>query len=163
MSLWSHPHEGEAVPGKQEYLEKARTALAARQAWRAVFDPAPAEMNDACSLEPATEGIRTPPAPAPTPSGATTPPTCDRSDESDRSHPTPPVEAEVAWRLAAMRPQVPETGAVPLLIARPDAPTPAGTCLSCGDPLSGGAVYRCRPCVEAAVRAIELRARRLRP
>ena len=149
---------------KQDYLEKARTALAARQAWRAVFDPAPAAgTNAACSPDPSTEGIQTPLAPAPTPGSVTTPPTCDRSDESDQRGAGRSAEAEVAWRLAAMRPQVPKIGAVPLLIARPDAPTPAGTCLSCGDPLSGGAVYRCGPCVEAAVWAIELRTRGLRP
>jgi hypothetical protein len=58
-------------------------------------------------------------------------------------------EAEVAWRVAAMRPQVAATGPIPILIARDTRPK-AGCCISCGDPLSGNSTYRCSPCARAA-------------
>ena len=67
----------------------------------------------------------------------------------------PQVDPEVAWRLAAMRPQVPVTGAIPLLIARPGIRFAPGSCGSCGDPLAAEERYRCRPCVAAAVAALE--------
>ena len=52
---------------------------------------------------------------------------------------------EVAWRIEAMRPQVPRTGTIPLLLARPEAKTaPRGTCVSCGDPLASGTAYPLR-------------------
>ncbi len=57
---------------------------------------------------------------------------------------------EVAWRIAAMRPQVPPTGAILVLLARPEAKyAPEGTCVSCGDPLVIGRRIRCAPCVTA--------------
>lgn len=55
----------------------------------------------------------------------------------------------VAWRAAAMRPQVPGTGPIPFLIAREEAPAP-GRCLSCGDPLGRDRGHRCGPCIRAA-------------
>ena len=58
--------------------------------------------------------------------------------------------AEVGWRAEAMRPQVPPTGTIPILLARPEAKhAPRGTCLSCGDPLPEGRLSRCGPCVRA--------------
>ncbi|MGO9179009.1 MAG: hypothetical protein ACLQBX_01965 [Candidatus Limnocylindrales bacterium] len=60
-------------------------------------------------------------------------------------------EQEVAWRIDAMRPHVPATGAIPLLLARPDAMRCAGLCCSCGDPVGPAEGYRCAPCVAAAV------------
>ena len=57
--------------------------------------------------------------------------------------------AEIAWRVEAMRPQVPPRGAIPLLVAR-DLPVAAGRCLSCGEPIAASQAYRCRFCVEAA-------------
>lgn len=70
----------------------------------------------------------------------------------------PPVrlavaDPEVAWRLDAMRRQVPSTGSIPFLVAR-TIQTALGTCLSCGDPLGFGQPYRCRPCVDAAILAL---------
>jgi hypothetical protein len=66
---------------------------------------------------------------------------------------------EVAWRVEAMRPQVPRSGAIPVLLARPGARTaPSGTCVSCGDPLAPGRRIRCAPCVAAVERVLnELR------
>lgn len=62
---------------------------------------------------------------------------------------------EVAWRIDAMRPQVPRTGAIPVLIARPEAKTaPRGMCVSCGDPLVEGCRSRCAPCVSAVERVL---------
>ena len=56
-------------------------------------------------------------------------------------------DSEVGWRAEAMRPQVPRTGAIPLLLARPGARTASpGACVSCADPLVEGRVYRCAPC-----------------
>ncbi|MDP9356400.1 MAG: hypothetical protein M3R02_14165 [Chloroflexota bacterium] len=54
-------------------------------------------------------------------------------------------DAEVAWRLTALRPCVPSRGPIPFLAARPVPPV-AGRCLSCGDPLVEGRLVRCRPC-----------------
>jgi hypothetical protein len=57
---------------------------------------------------------------------------------------------EVSWRVEAMRPQVPRTGAIPILLARPEAKTaPRGTCVSCGGPIGEGRLTRCSPCVAA--------------
>jgi len=47
-------------------------------------------------------------------------------------------EAELGWRVGAMRAQVPPTGPIPPLLARPTAPVSAGCCSSCGDPLRAG-------------------------
>jgi hypothetical protein len=58
-------------------------------------------------------------------------------------------EAELAWRIAAMRPPVPQSGPIPFLVAR-EAPLAAGQCLSCGEPLAAGRTYRCALCVRAA-------------
>jgi len=62
---------------------------------------------------------------------------------------------EIAWRVVAMRPQVPATGAIPLLLARPGIRFPLGTCCSCGDPLGPDDRYRCRPCADAAVAVLK--------
>ncbi len=63
-------------------------------------------------------------------------------------------EREVAWRIGAMRPRVTAKGAIPLLLARPQAMR-VGTCCSCGDPLGPDDRYRCHRCVEAAVAVLE--------
>jgi hypothetical protein len=64
-------------------------------------------------------------------------------------------EQEIAWRIDAMRPQVPAKGAIPLLLARPGVRFALGSCCSCGDPLGLDDRYRCRPCVMAAVAVLE--------
>lgn len=64
--------------------------------------------------------------------------------------------SEVAWRVAAMRAMAPpDRGPIPLLLARPDRLGGPGRCCSCGDALSPGDHYRCRPCVDAVVRVLE--------
>jgi hypothetical protein len=66
-----------------------------------------------------------------------------------------PVSDEVIWRIDAMRPQVPRTGAIGCLLARPEARTaPAGMCVSCGDPLATDRRSRCAPCVSAIERVL---------
>ena len=55
---------------------------------------------------------------------------------------------QVRWRADAMRPQVPPTGSIPILVARQVQPA-VGSCLSCGDPLEPGQGGRCEPCVKA--------------
>lgn len=57
--------------------------------------------------------------------------------------------AEIAWRVEAMRSQYPDHGAIPLLRARSDQLFAHDVCVSCGDPLSD-VRPRCRPCVGAA-------------
>jgi hypothetical protein len=53
----------------------------------------------------------------------------------------------VSWRVEVMRGQLPPfPRPVPLLLARPDNPYVAGTCISCGDPVLAA---RCGPCREA--------------
>ena len=58
-------------------------------------------------------------------------------------------DAEVAWRIAAMRPRVPHRGAIPVLVAREVVST-SGNCVSCGEPLHEGAAFRCVSCTRAA-------------
>ncbi len=66
-----------------------------------------------------------------------------------------PHDEEVAWRIEAMRPQVPRGGSIPVLLARPEAKTaPRGTCVSCGDPLAPDRTVRCAPCVAAVERVL---------
>jgi hypothetical protein len=59
---------------------------------------------------------------------------------------------EIAWRVAAMRPQIPLRGPIPFLVARLDLVTSCapGHCGSCGEPLHEGQRFRCSPCQEAA-------------
>src|SRR5215472_15333657 len=45
-------------------------------------------------------------------------------------------EPDLAWRVEAMVPQIPEMGAIPFLVARKVDPVPPRCCLSCGDQLS---------------------------
>jgi hypothetical protein len=58
-------------------------------------------------------------------------------------------EAELGWRVAAMRPQVPQRGPIPVLVAC-EVSAIRGHCLSCGDPLATGRTVRCALCVRAA-------------
>jgi hypothetical protein len=59
------------------------------------------------------------------------------------------------WRAAVMAAQVPRTGAIPLLLARPGIRFPPGSCCSCGDALEAGDRYRCGPCVAATVAVLD--------
>jgi hypothetical protein len=70
--------------------------------------------------------------------------------------------SEIAWRVAAMRPQVRANGPIPFLTARAfpwrleDAQAAvnglmAPRCLSCGDPVDETRRPRCTPCAEAAM------------
>ena len=54
-------------------------------------------------------------------------------------------DAEVAWRVAAMRPRVPTTGPILILVVRETTLGP-GRCVSCGDALGPDRPYRCAPC-----------------
>ena len=62
-------------------------------------------------------------------------------------------EAELGWRIAAMRTRVPLRGPIPVLVARDVSPTP-GRCFSCGEPLSPNRTVRCALCVRAAQRVL---------
>lgn len=64
---------------------------------------------------------------------------------------------EIRWRAVVMGGQVTPRGPLPLLLARPEAPRPVGTCCSCGDPLPADARYRCAPCVAAVLAVLEAR------
>jgi hypothetical protein len=55
----------------------------------------------------------------------------------------------LGWRIAAMRPQVPLRGPIPVLVAREVAVIP-GNCLSCGESLAPGRAVRCALCARAA-------------
>jgi hypothetical protein len=57
----------------------------------------------------------------------------------------------VGWRVAVMAAQVPQSGPLPLLLARPGIRFPLGTCYSCGGPLGPVGRYGCGPCIEAVV------------
>jgi hypothetical protein len=58
-------------------------------------------------------------------------------------------EAELTWRVAAMRPQVSRRGPIPVLVARELSVIP-GNCFSCGEPLAPKRTGRCALCVRAA-------------
>jgi hypothetical protein len=58
-------------------------------------------------------------------------------------------DADVAWRVAAMRPQVPQRGPIPVVIAREGEPS-SGCCVSCGEHLPAGVTFRCSACAQAA-------------
>src|SRR5689334_2258545 len=60
-------------------------------------------------------------------------------------------ESDIAWRVAALRPQVPESGPIGHLMVRPDSPTinRLHHCACCGNPLTKGRRYRCEPCQHA--------------
>ncbi len=67
-------------------------------------------------------------------------------------------EAAIIWRAEAMREQVPTTGPILFLVARPGITPAPDCCLSCGDVLElVGYVQRCRLCVVAAGRVLTAR------
>lgn len=68
--------------------------------------------------------------------------------------PIDPMNGMADWRVAAMRPQIPVSGPIPLLLARPGMQFTSGTCCSCGGALDDDERYRCRPCVDAAVASL---------
>jgi hypothetical protein len=61
----------------------------------------------------------------------------------------------IGWRITVMADQVPKTGGIPLLLARPGMRIARGTCLSCSDVLALDDRYRCGPCVAAAVALLD--------
>ncbi len=63
--------------------------------------------------------------------------------------------AAVSWRVEAMRPQIPERGAVPFLVALSGIPPSPSVCPSCGEPFTPiGYTPRCHRCTMAAQRAL---------
>jgi len=65
-------------------------------------------------------------------------------------------DPEVAWRVAAMSPQIPDRGPLPFLVARKSVEAQPGCCFSCGDSLKQGDAYRCAACSRAANIALEM-------
>ncbi|MDP9471011.1 MAG: hypothetical protein M3Q71_10145 [Chloroflexota bacterium] len=64
-------------------------------------------------------------------------------------------EAAVAWRIEAMRPQIPERGPVPFLVAVSGIPPSPDVCVSCGEVFTPtGSNPRCPRCTVAAQRAL---------
>ena len=65
-------------------------------------------------------------------------------------------DPEVVWRVAALRSQIPEHGAIGHLVVRPESPTinMLHHCATCGDPLAEGRRYRCILCQHAVWLAI---------
>jgi hypothetical protein len=66
------------------------------------------------------------------------------------------TEEEIAWRVAAMLPQIPDSGPFPFLVARKDFDCVPNSCHSCGDPLNDNPGYICGPCSRAKHRALEI-------
>ncbi|MDP9472821.1 MAG: hypothetical protein M3Q71_19515 [Chloroflexota bacterium] len=63
----------------------------------------------------------------------------------------------VAWRIEAMRPQIPERGPIPLLVAVSGIPPSPSACVSCGEAFTPtGSSPRCHRCTVAAQRALGL-------
>ena len=67
-----------------------------------------------------------------------------------------PLSSEIAWRVQAILPQIPNKGAIPFLVAKLGKTTRKGHCLSCGDCLIGDEVSRCSLCNRAANLALDL-------
>lgn len=65
-------------------------------------------------------------------------------------------DAEIAWRVAAILPQIPATGLIPFLVARNEFKWKRGLCHSCGDSLSVNENYVCGPCSRAIHQALGL-------
>ena len=106
-------------------------------------------------LDPALGGAPPPETPSLLESVPTTWGTTKTTETTKAPPPSPlePDDPELAWRVEAMRKQIPPSGAIPDLVAR-EAPVRSGTCFSCGDPLTANQHYRCRPCAVAAAVAI---------
>lgn len=66
------------------------------------------------------------------------------------------MDEDVAWRIKAMLPQIPTSGAIPFLIARAQFDSGAGKCSRCGDDLGEAVGYSCGPCSRAANLALEM-------
>ena len=66
------------------------------------------------------------------------------------------IDEDVAWRVKAMLPQIPTSGAIPFLIARAQFDSGAGKCLRCGDDLGEAVGFSCGPCSRAANLALEM-------
>jgi hypothetical protein len=66
------------------------------------------------------------------------------------------INEDIAWRIKAMLPQIPDNGPVPFLVAKGAVEPKAGCCLSCGEVLAADDRYRCTPCGRAANLALEL-------
>ena len=62
----------------------------------------------------------------------------------------------VGWRAAIMAAQARRTAVLPVFFARPGVRFALGSCCSCGDPLARDEPYRCRSCVAATVRVLEV-------
>ncbi len=65
------------------------------------------------------------------------------------------TDTDIAWRVKAMLPQIPDVGPIPFLVAREAVEPQKECCLSCGDPLNFGDAYQCTPCSRAANQALE--------
>ncbi len=63
--------------------------------------------------------------------------------------------AAIAWRIEAMRPQIPERGPIPFLVAVSGIPPGPNICPSCGEAFTPiGYTPRCHRCTVAAQRAL---------
>ena len=61
------------------------------------------------------------------------------------------IRVEHDWRVEAMRSQVPVSGGIPLLVARPGTPMQPGSCYSCGAKLESDVPKRCAGCLGAVI------------
>lgn len=66
------------------------------------------------------------------------------------------IDEDVAWRVEAMLPQIPDSGPIPFLVARQTEERRSDCCHSCGDSLGGGPGYVCGLCSTAKAQAIEI-------
>lgn len=80
----------------------------------------------------------------------------DTAWEALRSLPGEALDAELPWRIEALRPQVPEQGTIYLRpIRQLSAPISAIHCSLCGDPLPAPGRFRCDFCAMAAQLVLE--------
>lgn len=70
-------------------------------------------------------------------------------------------DEDIAWRIEAMLPQIPDIGLIPFLVARTGVERGPSQCHSCGEPLSTLDVFICSLCSRAKNLALEKAMRRV--
>jgi hypothetical protein len=65
-------------------------------------------------------------------------------------------EGEIAWRVQAMLPQIPDSGPIPFLVARKGVACGSGICPRCGDPIGAADSFTCGSCGRAVNLALQI-------
>ena len=77
-------------------------------------------------------------------------------DKAELLHLLTQDTSDIDWRVAAILPQIPDSGPIPFLVVRKSAVPGPRDCHSCGEPLSSNDGYVCGPCSRAVHKALEI-------